>query len=61
MLLPLSISRETISKRDIEAIKTKLDEVNDKFQKISQELYNQTTDNPMDGFTGSDVEFEEVK
>ena len=57
----ISSLRETISKRDIEAIKTKLDELNDKFQKISQELYNQTTDNPMDGFTGSDVEFEEVK
>jgi len=57
----ISSLRETISKRDIEVIKTKLDELNDKFQKISQELYNQTTDNPMDGFTGSDVEFEEVK
>ena len=57
----ISSLRETISKREIEAIKTKLDELNDKFQKISQELYNQTTDNPMDGFTGSDVEFEEVK
>lgn len=53
--------RETISTRDVESIKVKLDELNEKFQKISQELYSQTTDNPMDGFTGSDVEFEEVK
>ena len=53
--------RETISTRDVESIKGKLDELNEKFQKITQELYSQTTDNPMDGFTGSDVEFEEVK
>jgi len=53
--------RETISKRDVESIKIKLDELNQKFQKISQELYEQTNDNPMDGFSGSDVEFEEVK
>ena len=52
--------RETISKRDVESIKIKLDELNEKFQKISQKLYEQTNDNPMDGFSGSDVEFEEV-
>jgi len=53
--------RETISTKNVDTIKSKLDELNEKFQKISQELYSQTTDNPMDGFTGSDVEFEEVK
>jgi molecular chaperone DnaK len=47
--------KKSISGRDIESIRTKLDEINLKFQKISQDLYNQTTTD-----TGFDVEFEEV-
>ena len=50
--------KKSISGRDIESIRTKLDEINVKFQKISQDLYNQTTTDT--GFDGSDVEFEEV-
>jgi molecular chaperone DnaK len=50
--------KKSISGRDIESIRTKLDEINLKFQKISQDLYNQTTTDT--GFDGSDVEFEEV-
>jgi len=53
--------RETISKRDIDSIQSKLDELNLKFQKITQELYNQGNSETTDDFKGSDVEFEEVK
>jgi molecular chaperone DnaK len=52
--------KSSISKREIESIQKNLDEVNLKFQKISQDLYNQTTTDSDNGFTGSDVEFEEV-
>jgi molecular chaperone DnaK len=50
--------KKSISGRDIESIRTKLDEINLKFQKISQDLYNQTTTDT--GFDGSDVVFEDV-
>jgi len=53
--------RESISKKDIDSVRKNLDDVNLKFQKISQDLYNQTsTDTNNDTFNGSDVEFEEV-
>jgi molecular chaperone DnaK len=57
----LELLRESISKKDIESVRKNLDDVNLKFQKISQDLYNQTTtETNNDNFNGSDVEFEEV-
>ena len=53
--------KEAYGKKEIETIKTLTDEVNLKFQKISQDLYSQVSEQ-MEGmeFDGSDVEFEEV-
>ena len=53
------------AKEDVDAIniasKSLVDEVNLKFQKISQDLYGQVNDQTGDmEFNGSDVEFEEV-
>ena len=53
--------KEAHSKKDVELSKSLVDEVNLKFQKISQDLYNQVNDQTGDmEFNGSDVEFEEV-
>jgi molecular chaperone DnaK len=53
--------KEAHSKKDVELSKSLVDEVNIKFQKISQDLYGQTNDQTGDmEFNGSDVEFEEV-
>jgi len=53
--------KEAHSKKDVELSKSLVDEVNMKFQKISQDLYNQVNDQTGDmEFNGSDVEFEEV-
>jgi molecular chaperone DnaK len=53
--------KEAHSKKDVELSKSLVDEVNIKFQKISQDLYGQTNDQTSDmEFNGSDVEFEEV-
>ena len=54
--------RESMKSNDIDTIDKALDNVNMSMQKITQELYsnvNQTENT--DGFSGSDVEFEEVK
>jgi len=53
--------KEAYGKKEIETIKSLTDEVNLKFQKISQDLYSQVSEQ-MDNmeFDGSDVEFEEV-
>ena len=54
--------RESMKSNDIDTINKALDNVNMSMQKITQELYsnvNQTENT--DGFSGSDVEFEEVK
>jgi uncharacterized protein YoxC len=47
---------------EMDEINTALDNVNSTMQKVTQELYSnvEQTENT-DGFTGSDVEFEEVK
>jgi molecular chaperone DnaK len=53
--------KEAHSKKDVELSKLLVDEVNIKFQKISQDLYGQVNDQTGDmEFNGSDVEFEEV-
>ena len=53
--------KEAHSKKDVELSKSLVDEVNIKFQKISQDLYDRVNDQTGDmEFNGSDVEFEEV-
>ena len=53
--------KEAYGKKEIETIKTLTDEVNLKFQKISQDLYSQVSEQMENmEFDGSDVEFEEV-
>ena len=53
--------KEAHSKKDVELSKLLVDEVNIKFQKISQDLYDQVNNQTGDmEFNGSDVEFEEV-
>jgi molecular chaperone DnaK len=53
--------KEAHSKKDVELSKSLVDEVNLKFQKISQDMYDQVNDQTGDvEFNGSDVEFEEV-
>ena len=57
----LETLKEAHSKKDVELSKSLVDEVNIKFQKISQDLYGQVNDQTGDmEFNGSDVEFEEV-
>jgi len=57
--------REACNKKDISQVKTLTEEVNKKFQEISQKLYEQTNQTtPNDEVTEEDfqnVEFEEVK
>lgn len=53
--------KEAHSQRNVSEVKTLMEEVNTKFQKISQELYNSTTETNESGFDASDVEFEEMK
>ena len=50
--------KESYDKKDIESVKTLVDEVNSRFQQISQELYSQSDSMDVDP---NDVEFEEVK
>jgi molecular chaperone DnaK len=54
--------REAKNTGEMDKINTALDNVNSTMQKVTQELYSNAgqTENT-DGFTGSDVEFEEVK
>ena len=55
--------KEAKNSGEFERIVSSLDKVNSTMQKVTQELYSnvgQQTENT-DGFTGSDVEFEEVK
>ncbi len=49
------------SQRNVSEVKTLMEEINTKFQKLSQELYNSTTETSESGFDVSDVEFEDVK
>jgi len=49
------------SEKDIEKIKTSMENVNSVFQKVSETLYSQPSDVTESGPEASDVEFEEVK
>jgi len=51
--------KDSQSKRDFDLMKSGLDELNSKFQEVSQNLYEQPNSDNVDNM--SDVEFEEVK
>jgi molecular chaperone DnaK len=55
--------KEAKNTGEVDKIDTALDNVNSTMQKITQELYSNVSEQTenADGFTGSDVEFEEVK
>jgi molecular chaperone DnaK len=53
--------KESYSKKDIEEVKTSMDQVNQKFQEISQKLYEQTNQTEATQEDFSNVDFEEVK
>ena len=55
--------KEAKNTGEVEKIDTALDKVNTTMQKVTQELYSNVSEQTenADGFTGSDVEFEEVK
>ena len=55
----LETLKESYGKKDIEKINKDIDDLNSKFQTISQSLYEQTTDEETKD-EPSDVEFEEV-
>jgi molecular chaperone DnaK len=56
--LTIESLKESHTKKDIDKIKSDINELNSKFQKISEGLYNQTTDEGDN--KSADVEFEEV-
>jgi molecular chaperone DnaK len=56
----LSELKESLKEKDVESVKTKTLNLNLAFQKISQDLYNSTSDSQPD-VEVSDVDFEEVK
>jgi hypothetical protein len=51
--------KDSQSKRDFDLMRSGLDELNSKFQEVSQNLYEQPNSDNVDNM--SDVEFEEVK
>ena len=56
--------REAHNQKNVSEVKVLIEEVNSKFQKITQDLYSQTQETQETdegGFDASDVEFEEVK
>jgi molecular chaperone DnaK len=53
--------KESYLKKDIEEVKTSMDQVNQKFQEISQKLYEQTNQTEATQEDFSNVDFEEVK
>jgi molecular chaperone DnaK len=53
--------REAYNQKNVSEVKTLMEEVNTKFQKISEGLYNSTTETNETDINASDVEFEEVK
>ena len=55
--------KEAKDSGEVEKIDAALDNVNSTMQKVTQELYSNVSEETenVDGFTGSDVEFEEVK
>jgi molecular chaperone DnaK len=55
--------KDSHSKKDVENVKTLMDELTQKFQSVTQDLYNSVneSENNDSGDTASDVEFEEIK
>jgi molecular chaperone DnaK len=53
--------RESHNQKNVSEVKVLIEEVNSKFQKITQDLYPQTQETDEGGFDASDVEFEEIK
>jgi hypothetical protein len=52
--------KESHSNKDVENCKTQMEELTQKFQTITQDLYNSVNESETD-INASDVEFEEVK
>ena len=61
----VSSLKESIDKRELTILESKIETINTKFQSITQNLYNDTNQEPTnesyDTNDVSDVEFEEVK
>jgi len=58
----ISKIKDSLSKKDVDSVKNLTDELNLKFQKITQDIYSQSNQPMGDmNFEGSDVDFEEVK
>ena len=59
----LDTLKESHSNKDVENVKIIMEELTQKFQTISQDLYNSVNENENNdsGDTASDVEFEEIK
>ena len=53
--------KEAYNQKNVSEVKVLMEEVNNKFQKISQDLYNSTTEPDENDINASDVEFEDVK
>jgi molecular chaperone DnaK len=53
--------REAYNQKNVSEVKNLMEEVNNKFQKISEGLYNSTEETNETDIDASDVEFEEVK
>jgi len=55
--------KDSHSNKDVESCKTLMDELTQKFQSVTQDLYNSVneSENSDSGDTASDVEFEEIK
>jgi molecular chaperone DnaK len=52
--------KESHSQQNVSEVKTLMEEINVKFQKITQEMYNTTTETSESGFDFSDLGFENV-
>jgi len=53
--------KDSHSKREVENVKTYMDDLNTKFQSITQKMYESVSDDGGIDIDPSDVEFEEVK
>ena len=61
----MSSLKESVEKRELDVLESKIESVNTKFQSVSQNLYDESNQEPTnesyDTNDVSDVEFEEVK
>jgi len=53
--------KESHNQKNVSEVKTLMEELNSKFQKITQDLYETASETQENDFDASDVEFEEVK